>query len=253
MGAQMVVSDVSEFLHCAVQFFFRPEPMQVGAFILQGVEVSLHRRIVVWVSGFAHALSHVDRFAELYKSLRCILAPLVAVQDQAILCRMLVIQRLAQGADSQVAGDVPIRYAGHHAPVIKVYDSTVISDISILQEQICEIRTPFLVRPVRMEVLFQPVPEHLMGPPGLCPRLFRTDNGMQPHLDVHIFMDSRLAVAVAFALQIGRHAAVAVHSAVAVVNFVNLLLDFCFLGIIPRLPVFPVVIVGIRADPQPPQ
>ena len=50
----MVVSDVSEFLHCAVQFFFRPEPMQVGAFILQGVEVSLHRRIVVWVSGFAH-------------------------------------------------------------------------------------------------------------------------------------------------------------------------------------------------------
>lgn len=60
----MVVSDVSEFLHCAVQFFFRPEPMQVGAFILQGVEVSLHRRIVVWVSGFAHALSHVDRFAE---------------------------------------------------------------------------------------------------------------------------------------------------------------------------------------------
>ncbi len=253
MGAQMVVSDVSEFLHCAVQFFFRPEPMQVGAFILQGVEVSLHRRIVVWVPGFAHALSHVDRFAELYKSLRCILTPLVAVQDQGILCRMLVIQRLAQGADSQVAGDVPIRYAGHHAPVIKVYDSTVISDISILQEQICEIRTPFLVRPVRMEVLFQPVPEHLMGPPGLCPRLFRTDNGMQPHLDVHIFMDSRLAVAVAFALQIGRHAAVAVHSAVAVVNFVNLLLDFCFLGIIPRLPVFPVVIVGIRADPQPPQ
>ena len=134
----MVVSDVSEFLHCAVQFFFRPEPMQVGAFILQGVEVSLHRRIVVWVSGFAHALSHVDRFAELYKSLRCILAPLVAVQDQGILCRMLVIQRLAQGADSQVAGDVPIRYAGHHAPVIKVYDSTVISDLSILQEQICE-------------------------------------------------------------------------------------------------------------------
>jgi hypothetical protein len=66
-------------------------------------------------------------------------------------------------------------------------------------------------------------------------------------------MDSRLAVAVAFTLQIGRHAAVAVHSAVAVVNFVNLLLDFCFLGIIPRLPVFPVVIVGIRADPQPPQ
>ena len=66
-------------------------------------------------------------------------------------------------------------------------------------------------------------------------------------------MNGRLAVAVAFALQIGHHAAVAVHSAVAVVDLFNLLLDFCFLGIITHLPVFPVVIVGIRADPQPPQ
>lgn len=195
----------------------------------------------------------MDGFAEFYKSLRCVLAPLVSVQDQAVHCRMLRIQSLSQGADGQVAGDVPVRYAGHHAPVIEVYDSTVVSDISILQEQICEIHTPFLVRFVRMEILFQLILEHLMGPPGLCPWLFRTDNGMQPQLDVHIFMDGRLAVAVASALQIGRHAAVAVHSAVAVVDFVNLLLGFCFLGIIIRLPVFPVVIVCIRAEPQPAQ
>jgi len=65
-------------------------------------------------------------------------------------------------------------------------------------------------------------------------------------------MDGRLAVAVAPAFQINRHAAVAVHSVVAVVDFVDLLLDFGFLGIIIRLPVLPVVIVGIRADPQPP-
>ncbi len=38
-----------------------------------------------------------------------------------------------------------------------------------------------------------------------------------------------------------------------VVDFRNLFLDCCFLGIIIRLPVFPVVIVGIRADPQAPQ
>ena len=113
----MVVSDISEFIHRAAQFFFRPEPIQVGAFIFQGVEISLHRRIVVWVSGFAHALSHVDGFAELCKSLRCILASLVAVQDQAVLCRMLRIQRFPQDANSQVSGDVPVRYAGHHAPV----------------------------------------------------------------------------------------------------------------------------------------
>ncbi len=39
----------------------------------------------------------------------------------------------------------------------------------------------------------------------------------------------------------------------AVIDAADLLLNLCFLGIIIRLPVFPVVIVGIRADPQPPQ
>ena len=39
----------------------------------------------------------------------------------------------------------------------------------------------------------------------------------------------------------------------AVIDATDLLLNLRFLGIIIRLPVFPVVIVGIRADPQPPQ
>lgn len=39
----------------------------------------------------------------------------------------------------------------------------------------------------------------------------------------------------------------------AVVDAADLLLNHCFLGIIICLPVLPVVIVGIRADPQPPQ
>ena len=39
----------------------------------------------------------------------------------------------------------------------------------------------------------------------------------------------------------------------AMVDAADLLLNLRFLGIIIRLPVFPVVIVGIRADPQLPQ
>ena len=46
-----------------------------------------------------------------------------------------------------------VRYARHHAPVMEVYDGTVIAHIPIFQKQICEIRAPFLVRLVRMEVL----------------------------------------------------------------------------------------------------
>ena len=66
-------------------------------------------------------------------------------------------------------------------------------------------------------------------------------------------MNGSSAVAVPFTLQIGRHGTVAVNTVVPVVDFIYLPMDLCFLGIIIRLPVFPVVIIGIRADPQPPQ
>lgn len=66
-------------------------------------------------------------------------------------------------------------------------------------------------------------------------------------------MDGSGTVAVSFTPQIGRHAAVAVNTVVPVVDLIDLLPDFCFLGVIICLPVFPVVIVSIRADPQPPQ
>ena len=104
-----------------------------------------------------------------------------------------------------------------------------------------------------MEVLIQFVLEYFMRLPWLCPWFFRADDGMQTHLRVHIFMDGSGAVAVSFTLQIGRHGTVAVNTVMPVVDFIYLPLDFCFLGIIIRLPVFPVVRVGTRADPQPPQ
>lgn len=74
----------------------------------------------------------MDGFTELCKSLRCIPAPLVAVQDQAALCQMLGIQCLLQSAFSQVTGDVPVRYTGHYASVMKVYDSAIVPDIPVL-------------------------------------------------------------------------------------------------------------------------
>ena len=76
---------------------------------------------------------------------------------------------------------------------------------------------------------------------------------MQAHFNIHIFMDGCGTVVVSFTLQIGRHAAIAVNTVVPVVNLINLLPDFCFLGKILRLPVLLVVIVGIRADPQAPE
>lgn len=67
--AYMVVGGISEFLHNPVQLLLRLKFIQVGAFIFKSVEVSLHWRIVVWISGLAHALGHMDGFAELYECL----------------------------------------------------------------------------------------------------------------------------------------------------------------------------------------
>ena len=104
-----------------------------------------------------------------------------------------------------------------------------------------------------MEVLPQPVFEYFRRLPRFRPRFFRADDGMQAHFNIHIFMDGCGTVVVSFTLQIGRHAAIAVNTVVPVVNLINLLPDFCFLGKILRLPVLLVVIVGIRADPQAPE
>ena len=144
-GAHMVVSGISEFLHSLVQLLLRTEFIEVGALVLQGIEVPLHWRIVVWIPGFAHALGHMDGSAELCESLRCILAPLVAVQDQAAVCRTLGFQCFLQRADRKFAVDMAVRYAGHYAPVIKIYDGAVISYFPAFQEQVCKIRTPFPV------------------------------------------------------------------------------------------------------------
>ena len=73
----------------------------------------------------------MDGFTELCKSLRCILAPLVAVQDQASLCQMLGIQCLLQGAYSQVTGDVFVCYTGDYTPVIEIYDGAIVPYISV--------------------------------------------------------------------------------------------------------------------------
>ena len=83
--AYMVIGNISKFLHSLVQFLFPSEFIELGTFVLQGVETLLHWRIVVWIFGFAHALGQMDGFAEIYENFRCILVSLIAVQDQSCL------------------------------------------------------------------------------------------------------------------------------------------------------------------------
>lgn len=66
-------------------------------------------------------------------------------------------------------------------------------------------------------------------------------------------MDGCGAVAISCPLQINSHAAVAIYPIMIVIDVADLLLNLCCFGIIICLPVLAVVVVGIRADPQPPQ
>ena len=70
---------------------------------------------------------------------------------------------------------------------------------------------------------------------------------------IHIFMNSSGTVKIALSFQVDFHTSVSINSIVGMINLLYLRLHFCFMGIIIRLPVFPVVIVGIRADLQPPE
>ena len=60
-------------------------------------------------------------------------------------------------------------------------------------------------------------------------------------------------IVVTAAFQINLHPAVAIDAIMAVVYPPDLLMDFRLLGMIIRLPIFPVVVISIRADSQAPQ
>ena len=146
-----------------------------------------------------------------------------------------------------------IRYTRNGAAVIEIKNTTVITYLPIFQEQVGEICTPFLICPLSSEILSQLILKYLVWLPMYIFWFFRTYNRIQPHLLIHILMDGYRTVMEAFASQINGHASVSVHSIVLVVNLPDLRLYPGFLGIVIRLPVFPVVIVSIRANIQPTQ
>ena len=249
----MIIGNICELLHCLVQTFLRLELIQVDTLILQCVEVAFHRGIVIRISGFAHALRDMSCFAEFDECFGCVLCALVTMQDQLTFACRLWIQCFLQGTYRQATGDVPVSNTGNHAPVMKVYDAAVVPYFMIFQEQVCEIRAPFLVGFIRSKILPQLVFEYLMWFSVFIIRLFRTDNGAKPHFHIHVFVYGGGAVGIAPARQIDCHAPVTVNTVVFMIDFVNLCLDFLFMGIITRLPVFPVVVVCIRIDIQPVQ
>ena len=133
------------------------------------------------------------------------------------------------------------------------YNCTVIAYPMVCKEKICEIRTPLLVDRPSCKILLQPVIKYPVWFAMSISRFLWAYNGAQPQLRIHVFMDRCWAVAVTLPFQINFHAAVTIDAIVRMVDFLNLALYFCFMGIVIRLPVSPVVVVSIWTDLKPPE
>ena len=121
----------------------------------------------------------------------------------------------------------------------------------IRKEQICKIRTPFPVDFICCEILIKFIVEYFMRFSVLIFRLLWADNGMESQLCIHIFMNGSCTVRVASVFQIDFHAPVTINTIVDMIDFLNLRVYFCFIGITIRLPVFPVVIIRVWTDFKP--
>ena len=121
----------------------------------------------------------------------------------------------------------------------------------IRKEQICEIRTPFPVDFICCEILIKFIVEYFTRFSVLIFRLLWAGNGMESPLCIHIFMNGSCTIRVASALQIDFHAPVTINTIVGMIDFLNLCVYFCFMGIIIRLPVFLVVIIRVWTDFKP--
>lgn len=77
MWANMVVFDICELLHCFISLLLYVILMEIYLLILQCVEITLHRCIIIGISGFAHALCNIMVVTVFDKSFRRILHALI--------------------------------------------------------------------------------------------------------------------------------------------------------------------------------
>ena len=67
------------------------------------------------------------------------------MQNESLFDGGLGFQCFPKRSDRKVTGDIAVRYAGNHTPVMQIYNGTVIAYFMIRKEQIGKIRAPFPV------------------------------------------------------------------------------------------------------------
>ncbi len=175
------------------------------------------------------------------------------MENQFFLELRLCFQRFLQSSDSEAAGVPAVCHTCNDAPVIQVYNAAIVAHFPIFQKQIREICTPLVVHLVFMKFLLQLVFKDFVRFSAPVTRSPRTDEGIQPHFRIHVFVYGNGAVMTAPACQIDGHGPVSCHPVMLIVNFPDQRFGGSFPCIIIRLSVFPIVVISIRTDAKPPQ
>ena len=114
----MVVCGISKMLHCAIERFLISILMKINFFVLQRIEIALHRGIIIRASSLAHALRQVMFLAKVGERLRCVRAALIAMKNQTFDFLALTTKCFAKRSECQVTRHMPIRQDCDNAAVI---------------------------------------------------------------------------------------------------------------------------------------
>lgn len=130
----MVVCGISKMFHSAVERLLILILVKINFFVLQRIEIALHRGVIIRASSLAHALRQVMFFAKVGKRLRCVRAALIAMKNQTFDSLSLTAECFAKRSDCQVTRHTPIRQTCDNAAVMQINNRTVISDIASMEQ-----------------------------------------------------------------------------------------------------------------------
>ena len=95
----MVVCGISKMLHCAIERFLISILMKINFFVLQRIEIALHRGLIIRAFSLAHALRQVMFLAKVGERLRCVRAALIAMKNQTVASLSLTAECFAKRSD----------------------------------------------------------------------------------------------------------------------------------------------------------
>ena len=123
MRSYMVVCGISKMLHCAIERFLISILMKINFFVLQRIEIALHRGVIIRASSLAHALRQIVFLAKVGERLRCVRAALIAMKNQTVASLSLTAECFPS---VRIAKSLVIRRSVKLATTLRSYRSIIV-------------------------------------------------------------------------------------------------------------------------------